>query len=220
MNEDLKYRKAEPADAERIMEIIRQAQAQMRALGSRQWQDGYPSARDIMADLAAGRGRTLRLRERVIAYAAVGFDGEPAYLHIDGQWLTDEPYVLVHRIAVVDGERGRGVAAESLRRGTPARGRRRDETPGRGADVHAAHRGPRPQPGRYERACGHQLRQPVHAAAARPARLPLLRRNPLSERAATRIRETALRLLHRRGTVRNACFFAKNCRYVGFFLYL
>ena len=35
MNEDLKYRKAEPADAERIMEIIRQAQAQMRALGSR-----------------------------------------------------------------------------------------------------------------------------------------------------------------------------------------
>ena len=41
MNEDLKYRKAEPADAERIMEIIRQAQAQMRALGSRQWQDGY-----------------------------------------------------------------------------------------------------------------------------------------------------------------------------------
>ena len=30
MNEDLKYRKAEPADAERIMEIIRQAQAQMR----------------------------------------------------------------------------------------------------------------------------------------------------------------------------------------------
>ena len=43
MNEDLKYRKAEPADAERIMEIIRQAQAQMRALGSRQWQDGYPA---------------------------------------------------------------------------------------------------------------------------------------------------------------------------------
>ena len=29
MNEDLKYRKAEPADAERIMEIIRQAQAQI-----------------------------------------------------------------------------------------------------------------------------------------------------------------------------------------------
>ena len=52
----------------------------------------------------------------VIAYGAVVFDGEPAYDAIDGQWLTDEPYVLVHRIAVVDGERGRGVAAEFLHR--------------------------------------------------------------------------------------------------------
>ena len=56
MNEDLKYRKAEPADAERIMEIIRQAQAQMRALGSRQWQDGYPARADIDNDLARGYG--------------------------------------------------------------------------------------------------------------------------------------------------------------------
>ena len=56
MNEDLKYRKAEPADAERIMEIIRQAQAQMRALGSRQWQDGYPARADIDNDIARGYG--------------------------------------------------------------------------------------------------------------------------------------------------------------------
>ena len=52
----------------------------------------------------------------VIAYGAVVFDGEPAYDAIDGQWLTDGPYVLVHRIAVADGERGRGVAAEFLHR--------------------------------------------------------------------------------------------------------
>ncbi|MDY4091686.1 MAG: GNAT family N-acetyltransferase, partial [Alistipes finegoldii] len=56
MNEDLKYRKAEPADAERIMEIIRQAQAQMRALGSLQWQDGYPARADIDNDIARGYG--------------------------------------------------------------------------------------------------------------------------------------------------------------------
>ena len=41
MNEKLLFRRARPADTERIMEIIRQAQAQMRALGSLQWQDGY-----------------------------------------------------------------------------------------------------------------------------------------------------------------------------------
>ena len=51
----------------------------------------------------------------IIAYGAVVFDGEPAYEALEGKWLTDGPYVLVHRIAVADGERGKGVAAEFLR---------------------------------------------------------------------------------------------------------
>ena len=55
-NPKLQFRRAEPADAPRIMEIIREAQAQMRALGSAQWQDGYPALRDIEADIAGGRG--------------------------------------------------------------------------------------------------------------------------------------------------------------------
>ena len=118
-NPKLQFRRAEPADAPRIMEIIREAQAQMRALGSAQWQDGYPALRDIEADIAGGRGvaavgtgcspepagctaapadetdrsgetngrktdgarmRAVRTAEpRVIAYAAVVDDGEPAY---------------------------------------------------------------------------------------------------------------------------------------------
>lgn len=82
MDESLDFTPGRTKDLPRILEIIRQAQRQMRQAGSRQWQDGYPSARDIMADLAAGRGWTLRLREQAVAYAAVGFDGEPAYLHI------------------------------------------------------------------------------------------------------------------------------------------
>ena len=91
MDESLDFTPGRTKDLPRILEIIRQAQRQMRQAGSRQWQDGYPSARDIMADLAAGRGWTLRLREQAVAYAAVGFDGEPAYLHIDEQWLTPAP---------------------------------------------------------------------------------------------------------------------------------
>ena len=51
----------------------------------------------------------------VIAYGAVVFDGEPAYEALEGEWLTEGPYVLVHRMAVADGERGKGVAAEFLR---------------------------------------------------------------------------------------------------------
>lgn len=56
MDEKLVFRRARPADAARIMEIIRQAQAQMRALGSLQWQDGYPARADIDRDIARGYG--------------------------------------------------------------------------------------------------------------------------------------------------------------------
>lgn len=137
MNEDLKYRKAEPADAERIMEIIRQAQAQMRALGSLQWLDGYPARTDIDNDIARGYGYVFEKSDAaenpaaaetpqkydkgtvpggVIAYGAAVFDGEPAYGAIDGAWLTGGDYVVLHRLAVADGEKGRGVAAEFMRR--------------------------------------------------------------------------------------------------------
>ena len=195
MNEKLLFRRARPADTARIMEIIRQAQAQMRALGSLQWQDGYPATADIGHDIACGYGwvfekpeadkstdargtdgtkatgfravtatarkttdtgaagktgsgadgtaatteeaeETRKAREsqealevletqaakaaaaqgNVVAYGAVVFDGEPAYDAIEGAWLTDGDYVVLHRMAVADGEKGRGVATEFMRR--------------------------------------------------------------------------------------------------------
>ena len=145
MNEQLLFRRAAAADIPRIMRIIARAQAQMRAAGSLQWQDGYPAESDIARDIGRGDGYVLSLPAadpaagsagsalpdrdslpdmlpggsaagEAVAYGSAVFDGEPAYDAIDGQWLTDEPYVLVHRIAVADGERGRGVAAEFLHR--------------------------------------------------------------------------------------------------------
>ena len=123
------FTEATYADLDRICEIIRQAQAQMRALGSRQWQDGYPAPANIEEDIARGYGYVLRKSEgeskgrseggdpdagRVIAYGAVIFDGEPAYEALDGKWLTDRQYVVLHRMAVADGEKGRGVAREFM----------------------------------------------------------------------------------------------------------
>ena len=43
------------------------------------------------------------------------FDGEPAYDAIEGAWLTDGEYVVLHRMAVADGEKARGVATEFMR---------------------------------------------------------------------------------------------------------
>ena len=177
MDNELIFRQAQSCETDRIMQIIRQAQARMHAAGSRQWQDGYPAPGHISADIGRNRGYVLCKPGvegplSVIAYGAVVFDGEPAYDAIDGQWLTDEPYVLVHRIAVADGERGRGVAAEFLHRVETLAGTRRQSLPHR-----------------------HQLRQPDHAAAARTHGIHLLRESRLPERRTAGLRKTNLKTL-------------------------
>lgn len=116
MDEILDFTPARTDDLPRIMELIGQAQRQMRLAGSAQWQDGYPAPKDIAADIARAYGRTLRLRGQVVAYAAVAFDGEPAYASIDGRWLTAGPYAVVHRLAVADGVKRCGVGRELMHR--------------------------------------------------------------------------------------------------------
>ena len=111
MDQESTFRQAVPREAPLIMQIIRQAQARMRAAGSSQWQDGYPAPGHISADIGRGCGYVLcrpgvRECRAIIAYGAVALEGE---------WLTDGPYVVVHRMAVADGECGKGVAAEFLR---------------------------------------------------------------------------------------------------------
>ncbi len=118
--EQLLFRSATPADVPRILQIIRQAQRRMATAGSLQWQDGYPAAEHIEADLKHRYGHVI-VREgasgepTVIAYGAIVFDGEPAYEALDGAWLTRGDYVVVHRLAVADEALGHGVGREFLR---------------------------------------------------------------------------------------------------------
>lgn len=107
----LTCRKAEVADQERIIAIIEEGRARLHALGINQWQHGYPDHTVISADIAQGDGYVFANEEgHVVAYAAVIFGEEPTYKHIDGHWLTNAPYVVVHRMAVCNDSTRHGVA--------------------------------------------------------------------------------------------------------------
>lgn len=110
MNEELLFKKATEADAGRIWQIIGQAKEQMRLLGSKQWQDGYPMLGTIKDDIALGNGYVLCQEGEVIAYGAIIFTGEPAYDDIAGNWMDGAPYVVVHRLAVANEAKQRGIA--------------------------------------------------------------------------------------------------------------
>ena len=110
MDKTISFRKAAMADIEQIWQIILQAKERMRLRGTSQWQDGYPAIVNIINDIEKEYGYALCYDDVVIAYAAVVFDGECAYNSIQGEWLSDQAYVVVHRLAVADEVTQQGIA--------------------------------------------------------------------------------------------------------------
>lgn len=105
---DVILRRAEGRDASQIMEIIDSAKAYMKACGVNQWQDGYPNRGRIETDIAEGIAYVLCDGGEICASAAIAFAPERTYGNIDGAWLNDEPYAVIHRSAVSGARRGTG----------------------------------------------------------------------------------------------------------------
>ena len=88
------------ADMDRLMEIYAFAREQMKKTGNpNQWRDTYPSRELLAQDMAQNQLYVLTEGD-VILGAFVYFAGiEPTYARIEGAWLSDEPYGVIHRVA-------------------------------------------------------------------------------------------------------------------------
>lgn len=93
-----------------IWEILQQAIAQRKQDGSKQWQDGYPNEQTVLTDMKNGNAYVLVDNDQVMAYAAIIFDKEPAYEVEEVNWLTRGHYAVVHRVAVSNRVKGKGIA--------------------------------------------------------------------------------------------------------------
>ncbi len=110
----MRIRHAEAHEIHRIKEIYENAVSFMRKTGNaNQWTGGYPSAEIILADIES---KYLYVCEEDSEWLAVFFyrhGDDPTYGVIyDGEWLNDESYGVIHRIAVTDAARGRGIASQ------------------------------------------------------------------------------------------------------------
>jgi len=103
-------RKATLQELPTIWVILQQAIEQRKQDGSEQWQYGYPNEQTVEDDIANGYAYVLSDQDVIIAYAAIIFDIEPAYTDIKGKWLTNDDYVVVHRVATSNAVKGTGVA--------------------------------------------------------------------------------------------------------------
>ncbi|MCH3969242.1 MAG: GNAT family N-acetyltransferase [Prevotella sp.] len=113
---DCTFRLASAADLNEILVIIRQAKAQMMRENKHQWDEHYPARIHIVNDIHSHQGYVLCQQGKTIAYCAMVFSGEPVYDTIDGKWLSSGPYVVLHRLAVADAMKHKGVATGLMKR--------------------------------------------------------------------------------------------------------
>lgn len=106
----MKLRTATIDDVPEIWNIIQFAIAQRKADGSDQWQYGYPNEQSILADINNQHGYVIEENGIILLYAAIIFGIDEAYNEIEGAWLNDNDYVVLHRLAIAEIAKGRGIA--------------------------------------------------------------------------------------------------------------
>lgn len=108
------FRKATASEIPTIWDILQQAIIRRKEDGSDQWQDGYPNPDVIKKDVEAGQGFVLTDGEIIIGYSAILINDEPEYAKIIGKWLSNDDFVVFHRVALSEDYLGKGLSKKIL----------------------------------------------------------------------------------------------------------
>lgn len=92
-------RVANNKDIKAIMNIIYEAKRRMKEQGLTQWQNDYPNDEIIKKDIESKSLFVYEENHELLATMSV-FMFDPVYDSIEGQWLNDNPYAVIHRIAI------------------------------------------------------------------------------------------------------------------------
>ena len=105
-------RLAELREKDEILSIYDSARVFMRESGNpNQWAGKYPDEDTVLRDIEKEKLYVCTENNDILAvfFYTVGIDH--TYLKIyEGKWVNDKPYGVIHRIAVSDKARGKGVA--------------------------------------------------------------------------------------------------------------
>jgi GNAT superfamily N-acetyltransferase len=108
------FRKAASTDIPQIWEILKGAIERRKKDGSQQWQDGYPNENSIREDIEKGNGYVLTDEKIILGYTAILINDEPAYDHLEGHWLSNGDFVVVHRLAISGSHLSQGLAQKIM----------------------------------------------------------------------------------------------------------
>ncbi|MBS6007607.1 MAG: GNAT family N-acetyltransferase [Clostridium baratii] len=112
----MKLRKSVNEDINNIIQIIDEAKEALKEQGIDQWQNGYPNADVIRNDILNNDSYVFIKNNEIVATSAVSFDGEKTYDKIyDGNWISNDEFAVIHRIAISNKYKGTGIASEIIK---------------------------------------------------------------------------------------------------------
>lgn len=106
-------RRSEIKDIEKIIDIYEDAKKFMRESGNlNQWNGTYPEEELILKDIDEGQSYVCEDNENIAGVFYLGLEHDITYDKIyNGKWLTEnKPYAIIHRIAISDKYRGKGIS--------------------------------------------------------------------------------------------------------------
>jgi GNAT superfamily N-acetyltransferase len=109
------FRKAIQEEKAAIWSLLQQAIKRRKEDGSNQWQDGYPNEAIVANDIKNALGYVLIDQEKIIGYSAIIINNEPEYEKIIGKWITNNDFVVVHRIVIAEEYLGQGLSKTILK---------------------------------------------------------------------------------------------------------
>lgn len=102
-------------DIDRVMVVLGEARQSIGKLGIDQWQYGYPTRDIIIDDVAKGFSYVVKEDDDICATFCLKEDEEPTYINIyEGAWLNTGVSYALHRIAICNLKRGKGIAGKII----------------------------------------------------------------------------------------------------------
>lgn len=115
----VEIRKTREEDIEQVVNIFRQAKQYLKDAGINQWQtgpNGYPSEKEVVQDIHNGTGYCAEEDGNVVGYACIVNMDDSSYHEIDGAWMNNNPYVVIHRSCVLNACKGREIFSLFVKR--------------------------------------------------------------------------------------------------------
>ncbi len=106
----MKVRRTKVEDISAILAIVEEAKEYLKSQKIDQWQNGYPNEKVILQDIHNQESYVLEEGAEILGCMCLSFRKEPTYQKIEGEWLNNREYGVLHRLAVKSSWKGKSLA--------------------------------------------------------------------------------------------------------------